>query len=67
MKYVVSPKSCFGNISPNLTTLKSKTNSQSSIFLDDQFLDRLLPKETIRNLSLKPRKNIQLLPLFQSP
>ncbi|CAD8208202.1 unnamed protein product [Paramecium octaurelia] len=67
MKYVQSPKQIFGNISSSQTSFKSKVTSQSQISHDESYLNRLLPKETIRNMNNQTRKTNTLFPLFQQP
>ncbi|CAD8189039.1 unnamed protein product [Paramecium octaurelia] len=58
MKYVLSQRQIFGNFSSSVTSFKGKAISQSQIQYDGSFLNRLLPKETIRNLNNQSRKII---------
>ncbi|CAK92657.1 unnamed protein product (macronuclear) [Paramecium tetraurelia] len=67
MKYVLSQRQNFGNFSSSVTSFKGKAISQSQIQYDESFLNRLLPKETIRNLNNQSRKNNTLFSLFQQP
>ncbi|CAD8116618.1 unnamed protein product [Paramecium sonneborni] len=67
LKYVISPRQIFGNISSSVISIKSKPISQSQIQYDQTFLNRLLPKDTIRNLNNQTRKNNTFSPLFQLP
>ncbi|CAD8109245.1 unnamed protein product [Paramecium sonneborni] len=67
MKYVISPRQIFEKFSKSVVSIKGKTISQNRIQYDQSFLDRLLPKETIRNMNKESRKNNTFSPLFQQP
>ncbi|CAD8100347.1 unnamed protein product [Paramecium primaurelia] len=67
MKYVHSQRQIFGNISSSIATFKGKAISQSQIQYDESYLNRLLPKETIRNLNNQSKKNNTFFSLFQQP